>query len=411
MQTDTRQIEELLHRTLFKALHKDHSVDSNRLREKAAEIVENSSMILSSRVKEALIQSVIHKITGLGAIEELMNDPEVTEIMVNGADSIFIERSGQLQKTDIQFKNEEDLMHVITRIVSRIGRRIDESSPLVDARLPDGSRVNAIIPPLSLSGPTLTIRKFPLQPLKMDDLLGFGSLSEEMAYFLYCCIKAKLNILISGGTGSGKTSLLNACANLIPEDQRVITIEDAAEIRLTLPHLIRLESRKANIEGKGEIPIRTLLKNALRMRPDRIIVGEIRGAEALDMLQAMNTGHDGSLTTVHANAPLEALFRTETMVLMANLDLPLPAIRNQITSSIDIIIQQERDIDGKRRITHISELESDFKSNDYRVNDIFIYNRKKETHKKTGHVPNSLKKFTEHNLEIDESFFKNNKTK
>ena len=399
------RIENKLHHTLFEASRKHREIDNSTLFSKAHEILEKENIILPSRQKKTIITNVINRITGLGAIETLMNDPEITEIMVNGKDNIFIEKNGQLHKSNLQFQSEEHLMHIIYKIVSRVGKRIDESSPLVDARLPDGSRVNAIIPPLSLSGPTLTIRKFPEKPLEMEDLLHFNSLNQDMAYFLYCCVHAKLNILISGGTGSGKTSLLNVCGNLIPKNQRVITIEDAAEIRLSLPHLIRLESRSANIEGKGAIPMRTLVKNALRMRPDRIIIGEIRGGEALDMLQAMNTGHDGSLTTVHANAPLEALFRTETMVLMANLDLPLPAIRNQISGSLDIIIQQERSIDGKRRITHISEVRKTLKSKEYQVHDIFTYDRKKQTHRATKYVPQVLQSFREYNLEIDEHFF------
>ncbi|MBT6068957.1 CpaF family protein [Candidatus Peregrinibacteria bacterium] len=402
------EIEDSLHKKLFRSIKKTDEINHENLHKKAAQLLEESGLILPTQAKEKIIANVINKITGLGPIEGLMQDPEVTEIMVNGKSDIFVERNGRLEKTEIRFQSDESLLQVINRIVSKIGRRIDESSPLVDARLPDGSRVNAIIPPLSLSGPILTIRKFPEKSMQLDDLLGFNSLSQQMAEFLYFCIISKQNIIISGGTGSGKTSLLNACANLIPKDQRVITIEDAAEIRLDLPHLIRLESKAQNMEGKGAIPIRTLLKNALRMRPDRIIVGEIRGAEAIDMLQAMNTGHDGSLTTVHANAPREALLRTETMVLMANLDLPLPAIRNQVVSSIDIIIQQERDIDGKRRITHISEIEKDFNSTEYKVNDIFVYSKQKGEHKATGYIPKMLSKLKEYNLEVDEGFFKKN---
>lgn len=367
--THLQEIEHKLHMQLFELFSTTKYISEPELQVAAHGLL--AGEILPSRIKEEIIQNVIHRITGLGVIQNLIENKEVSEIMVNGKDSIFIEKNGCIEKTSLKFSTEEDLIRVINKIVSRIGRRIDESSPLVDARLPDGSRVNAIIPPLSLSGPTLTIRKFPEIPMTMERLLEFGSLTKEMAEFLYTAIQDKKNIVISGGTGSGKTSLLNACANLIPEGERVITIEDAAEIQLTLPHLIRLESRAANIEGKGAIPIRTLLKNALRMRPDRIIVGEIRGAEALDMLQAMNTGHDGSLTTVHANAPLEALYRTETMVLMANLDLPLPAIRNQIIASIDIIIQQKREINGKRHVTHISELKKDLKKSEYQLKHVF----------------------------------------
>lgn len=404
------EIEERLHKALFHSAKKIDATDPQSLYREAKELLEKSGEILPTQIKEKIISDLIDKITGLGPIEGLMRDMDVTEIMVNGKNDIFIERCGRLEKTEIRFQSDESLLQVINRIVSKIGRRIDESSPLVDARLPDGSRVNAIIPPLSLTGPILTIRKFPQKSLQIDDLLKFGSLTQKMAEFIYFCIAAKQNIIISGGTGSGKTSLLNACGNLIPKDQRVITIEDAAEIRLSLPHLIRLESKAANIEGKGAIPIRSLLKNALRMRPDRIIVGEIRGAEALDMLQAMNTGHNGSLTTVHANAPREALLRTETMVLMANLDLPLPAIRNQIISSIDIIIQQERDTEGKRRITHISEIEKDSHATEYKVNDIFIYSKTREKHELTGFVPIATAKFKDYNLDVDASFFKKTKS-
>lgn len=403
-------IEDRLHKALFHSVKKTDAIEPQNLYREAKELLEKSGEILPTQIKETIISNLIDKITGLGPIEGLMRDDDVTEIMVNGKNDIFIERCGKLEKTEVRFKSDESLLQVINRIVSRIGRRIDESSPLVDARLPDGSRVNAIIPPLSLTGPILTIRKFPKKSLEMDDLLRFGSLTQKMAEFIYGCIAAKQNIIISGGTGSGKTSLLNACANLIPKDQRVITIEDAAEIRLSLPHLIRLESKAPNIEGKGAIPIRSLLKNALRMRPDRIIVGEIRGAEALDMLQAMNTGHNGSLTTVHANAPREALLRTETMVLMANLDLPLTAIRNQIISSIDIIIQQERDTDGKRRITHISEIAKDFDSSEYKVNDIFVYSKTRKSHELKGYVPDIVSKFKDYNLDIDASFFKKTKS-
>lgn len=404
-------IEERLHKALFhNSLKKADTIEPQSLYREAKELLEKSGEILPTQIKERIISDLMDKIMGLGPIEGLMRDMDVTEIMVNGKNDIFIERCGKLEKTEVRFQSDENLLQVINRIVSKIGRRIDESSPLVDARLPDGSRVNAIIPPLSLTGPILTIRKFPQKSLEMDDLLKFGSLTQKMAEFIYACIAAKQNIIISGGTGSGKTSLLNACANLIPKDQRVITIEDAAEIRLSLPHLIRLESKAPNIEGKGAIPIRSLLKNALRMRPDRIIVGEIRGAEALDMLQAMNTGHNGSLTTVHANAPREALLRTETMVLMANLDLPLPAIRNQIISSIDIVIQQERDIDGKRRITHISELEKNFHATEYEVNNIFVYSKVHKAHELTGRIPDIVSKFKDYNLDINAAFFKKTKS-
>jgi pilus assembly protein CpaF len=278
--------------------------------------------------------------------------------MVNGMHSVFVEKNGKLEKTNAQFANEEEILNIINRIVNKVGRRVDESSPLVDARLPDGSRVNAIIAPLSLSGPILTIRRFPPEPFTLEKLVALQTLTSQMAEFLQNAIRTKQNIVISGGAGVGKTTTLNAIASTIPHTERLIIIEDAAEMRLQHPHLVSLETRPPNIEGKGEIPMRILVKNALRMRPDRIIIGEIRGGEALDMLQAMNTGHKGSLTTVHANTPLDALMRVETMALMADIDLPLFAIQEQIKSAINIIVQQERTSTGERRITKICELQN-----------------------------------------------------
>ena len=327
---------------------------------------------------QQIIDRVVFSIVGLGPIESLIRDDSVSEIMVNGPQHIFVERNGMLQKTVLQFSHEEQLLNVINQIVGKVGRRIDESNPLVDARLEDGSRVNAIIRPLALSGPTLTIRKFPKQVFSMKNMLQAHSLTKEMSKFLQQAVVQKRNILISGGTGAGKTSTLNACAAMIPNSERIITIEDAAEIRIDHPHLISLEARAANIEQKGEISIRMLLKNSLRMRPDRIVVGEIRGKEAIDMLQAMNTGHQGSLTTVHANSPLESLFRVETMVLMGDIGLPIPAIRSQVISAIDLIIQQERLSDGSRKITKIAQLEKNLDSRaEYTVKDLFWFDKKK----------------------------------
>jgi pilus assembly protein CpaF len=306
--------------------------------------------------RELLCKQVLDEAIGLGPLEELLEDDSITEIMVNRFDEIYVEKAGRLQKHPLAFTTDRAVMGVIERIVAPIGRRIDESSPMVDARLKDGSRVNAIIPPLALKGATLTIRKFPKRKLSVEDLVNFGSVSHDMAEFLRVCVEQRKNIIVSGGTGSGKTTLLNILSNFIPDGERIITIEDAAELRLHHAHLVSLESRPSNAEGRGAVPIRELVKNSLRMRPDRIVVGECRGAEALDMLQAMNTGHEGSLTTLHANTPRDALARLETLILMAGMDLPLTAIREQIASAVDIIVQQTRFSCGTRKVTHIVEL-------------------------------------------------------
>lgn len=343
----------------------------------AKEIIKSGEVEVTAEYKEEILEQLRYKILGFGPLSPLLQDSEITEIMVNGTKSIYIEKSGKLQKVDHAFINDEEVLQVINRIVSRVGRRIDASNPLVDARLPDGSRVNAIISPLSLIGPVVTIRRFPKNPPTLEDLISKGTLTSEMSEFLKKAILDKQNIIVSGGTGSGKTTTLNAIAGVIPDQQRVITIEDSAEMKIDHPHLISLESRPANLEGKGEIPIRTLLKNALRMRPDRIIVGEIRSGEALDMLQAMNTGHPGSLTTVHANNTLEALHRIETMTLMADVELPLQAIREQIRGAINLIVQQERLEDGSRKIVAISKLvvlDSQTDSG-YRLEPIFKYDK------------------------------------
>jgi len=292
-----------------------------------------------------------------GPITSLLKDSEITEVMVNGPDSVYVEKNGKITKADVYFRNNNHVMHIIDKIVKPLGRRIDESMPMVDARLPDGSRVNAIIPPLALNGPTITIRKFFKEPLSVEDLVNLGTLTPQISSFLEACVKCRLNILVSGGTGSGKTTTLNVLSSFIPDDERIVTIEDAAEIQLRQEHVITLESRPPNIEGKGAITIRDLVRNSLRMRPDRIVVGEVRSGEALDMLQAMNTGHDGSLTTGHANSPRDMLARLETMVLMAGMELPVKAIREQISSAIDMIIQQSRMRDGSRKITHITEVQ------------------------------------------------------
>ena len=295
-------------------------------------------------------------VLGYGPLEPFLRDDTVTEVMVNAHDRIFVERDGRLERTDASFVDDAHVMRIIDKIVSQVGRRIDESSPMVDARLPDGSRVNAIIPPLALKGPTLTIRKFARDPYTIDDLINFGSLNPQSAQFLSACVKGKLNVLISGGTGTGKTTMLNALSSFVPGDERIVTIEDAAELQLQQEHVITLESRPPNIEGQGEVRIRELVRNSLRMRPDRIIVGEVRGAETLDMLQAMNTGHEGSLTTIHANTPRDALARLETLVMTAGVELPHRAIREQIASAFDLLVQITRLVDGSRRVTHITEV-------------------------------------------------------
>jgi len=328
-----------------------------RIQEEFDKILAQEGTILSRTEKQRLFEQVVADILGYGPIQPLLEDESVTEVMVNGPKRIYVERRGKLEKVDVSFESNDHVLRVIDRIVSPLGRRIDESSPYVDARLPDGSRVNAIIPPLSVSGPTLTIRKFSRRPLTVEDLIRFGSITEEAVEFLKACVLARINIVVSGGTGSGKTTFLNVLSGYIPDDERIITVENAAELQLRQEHVITLESRPSNIEGKGEVSIRDLVVNCLRMRPDRIVVGECRGGEALDMLQAMNTGHDGSLTTLHSNSPRDALSRLETMVLMAGMDLPVRAIREQIASAVDLIIQQERMRDGSRKVVQITEVQ------------------------------------------------------
>jgi pilus assembly protein CpaF len=320
-------------------------------------VLANEQTALSGEDRRRLMSEITDEVLGYGPLQPLLEDADVTEIMVNGPDRVYVEKRGRITQTPTTFANEAHLRRVIERIVSRVGRRIDESSPLVDARLADGSRVNAIIPPLAFSGSSLTIRKFSRTPLQVADLISFGTLSPEMAELLRACVEARLNIIVAGGTGTGKTTLLNVLSSFIPETERIITIEDAVELQLQQEHVVRLESRPANIEGKGAIGIRELVRNSLRMRPDRIVVGEVRGGESLDMLQAMNTGHDGSLSTVHANTPRDAIARLETLVLMAGMDLPLRAVREQVASAVDVIVQISRLRDGTRRITHVTEVQ------------------------------------------------------
>ena len=319
-------------------------------------LCDTENPLLNRMERERLIDEVLDETFGFGPLEMLLKDPTVSDILVNGPHKIYVERRGKLEKTDVKFRDNEHLLQIIDRIVSKVGRRVDESSPMVDARLPDGSRVNAIISPLALDGPSMSIRRFGANPLKLEDLLNFKAFTPEMAMLLEACIKARLNIIISGGTGSGKTTLLNTLSSFIPNDERIVTIEDAAELQLQQDHTVRLETRPPNIEGKGQVSTRDLVRNALRMRPERIIIGECRGGEALDMLQAMNTGHSGSMTTLHANSPRDAQSRLETMIMMAGMDLPVKAMRQQISSAVEVIIQANRLQGGPRKITSFTEV-------------------------------------------------------
>ena len=366
--------------------------------------------------RRQIVREISDDVLGYGPLEPFLRDDSVTEVMVNGPDRIYVERSGKLEETKSTFVDDAHLLRIIDKIVSQVGRRVDESSPMVDARLPDGSRVNAIIPPLSLRGPVLTIRKFSRDPYKMDDLINFGSITAKAAHFLAACVQGKLNVLISGGTGTGKTTTLNALSAFVPNDERIVTIEDAAELQLQQEHVLPLESRPANIEGQGEVRIRELVRNALRMRPDRIIVGEVRGAETLDMLQAMNTGHEGSLTTIHANSPRDALARMETLVLTAGVELPLRAIREQVASAFDLLVQITRLVDGSRRISHVTEvlrMESDVIT----LQDVFIAKPPDEENAVagatrllsalacTGLKPHFLEKMAAHGVVLPPNFF------
>ncbi len=319
-------------------------------------LCDTENPLLNRMERERLIDEVLDETFGFGPLEMLLKDPTISDILVNGPHKVYVERRGKLEKTDVKFRDSDHLLQIIDRIVSKVGRRVDETSPMVDARLPDGSRVNAIIPPLALDGPTMSIRRFGANPLKLEDLLNYKAFTPEMAMLMEAAIKARLNIIISGGTGCGKTTLLNTLSSFIPAEERIVTIEDAAELQLQQDHIVRLETRPSNIEGKGEIITRDLVRNSLRMRPDRIVIGECRGAEALDMLQAMNTGHEGSLTTLHANSPRDAQARLETMIMMAGFEMPIKAMRQQISSAVDLIIQANRLQGGPRKVTTITEV-------------------------------------------------------
>jgi pilus assembly protein CpaF len=409
--------QELLRRMDLRRVHIDE-LAPEIVRDKLAAIIDEIIDSIKDKLTadidfERLKKIVLDEAIGLGALEELIADRDITEVMVNAFDDIYVEKAGRLVPSGVSFTSDDAVMATIERIISPLGRRIDESSPMVDARLRDGSRVNAIIPPLALRGPCITIRKFPEHKLTDRDLIKYGSTNEQMVCFLKSCVEQRRNIIVSGGTGSGKTTLLNILSNFIPEEERVVTIEDAAELRLGQPHVVSLEARPANMEGRGQVTIRDLVKNSLRMRPDRIVVGECRGGEALDMLQAMNTGHDGSLTTAHANSPRDMLRRMEVMVLMAGMDLPISAIREQIASAVDMIIQQTRFADGSRKITHISEI-TGIESGTIQLNDIYLFKqdgfnddgRVKGAYRATGMVPMFYEELRERGLQVDMSLFK-----
>ena len=383
------------------------------VREKTTFLLRDEQAPMSADERQRLLGDIESDVLGHGPIEELMQDPDITEVMVNGPDEVFIEREGRIYKTNRGFADVAHLRSVIDGIVARVGRRIDESSPMVDARMPDGSRVNAVIHPVAIGGPYLTVRKFSKEPFTDRDLIAFGTMTDPVARFLETCVKGKLNMLISGGTGAGKTSTLNVISSYIPPNERIVTVEDAVELRLSQPHVLQMESRPLNIEGKGEITIRDLVRNALRMRPDRIVVGEVRGQEALDMLQAMNTGHEGSISTLHANSPRDGLARLETMVLMAGMDLPIRAIREQICSAIDVVVHQSRLKDGTRRITHVSEVEG-MEGDVITLQDIFTFDysagyddkgRSLGNLKPTGLRPKFTTKLADQGIEVSRAMF------
>lgn len=392
-------------------LRDDDSEKSQFIRNTIESVINIRGADVPRAERARMINELYSDIVGLGPIDPLLADPDISEVMVNGYDHVYVETKGKLHLTDVKFRDNEHVMNVINRIVSSVGRRIDESSPMVDARLADGSRVNAIIPPCALSGPTITIRKFSKTPLTAADLVRFGSVTPQMVTFLEACVKARLNMVVSGGTGSGKTTLLSVLSAYIPENERIVTIEDAAELQLRQEHVITLESKPANVEGNGAVTIRDLVKNALRMRPDRIVVGEVRSGETLDMLQAMNTGHDGSLTTAHANSPRDLMSRLETMVLMSGFEMPVKAIREQIASALDVVIQQSRLRDGSRKIVSISEVVG-MEGDTITLQDIFVYrptgfgpDGTKGAFVPTGIRPNFAEKMADNGVPVKDEWF------
>lgn len=420
---DYQNIKQSVHKIIVEQMTPTEQMVLSAVQQEAAEVeqvignyvdkvLEDNPFAVPVSERGRIVSDLRDEMLGLGPIESLLKDPSITEIMVNGPKKVFIERMGKLQLSGVQFHDDAHVMNIIERILSPIGRHIDESTPLVDARLKDGSRVNIIIPPLALCGPCITIRKFAQKALSVENLISFGTLDRKMADFIRACIQARINILVSGGTGSGKTTTLNVLSSFIPENERIVTIEDAAELKLQQAHVVTLESRPANIEGSGQITIRDLVKNALRMRPDRIIVGEVRSGEALDMLQAMNTGHDGSLTTAHANTPRDALSRLETMVLMAGFEMPVRAIREQISSAIELILQQSRLKDGSRKITYITEVQH-MEGDVITTQDLFRFEQTgmDADGKLTGHFvstgmqPGFMEKFQTNGVELPEDFF------
>ncbi len=374
---DLLRLKKYLADNLLRSLEmEDVAVDQRNayLQQQITQIYEQTQLKLPDDLRKQIFSQVLNDLLGFGPIQSLLDDDEVTEIMVNGPKKIFVEKKGQLTKSNVTFDDDDHVLRIIDRIILPLGRRVDADSPTVDARLPDGSRVNAVVRPVAIDGPSITIRKFRKDKLQVSDLVKFGSMTEQMAEFLRACVKARFNIIISGGTGSGKTTLLNVMSGFIPENERIITIEDAAELQLQQDHVMRMETKAANADGRHAVTIRELVKNSLRMRPDRIVVGEVRGAEALDMLQAMNTGHDGSLTTVHANTPRDALSRIETLVLMAGMDLPLKVVRQQVSSAVDLIVQQTRLKDGQRKVTAVTEV-AGMEGDIIILSDIFKFNQ------------------------------------
>ncbi|MSR64372.1 MAG: CpaF family protein [Verrucomicrobiae bacterium] len=387
----------------------------NRVEELVEEKLRAERYPYSRQLRNRLVAEMADEILGFGPIEPLLRDPTVTEVMVNGPDAVFIEQLGKITRTDVKFRDADHIRHVIDKIVTPLGRRVDESSPMVDARLPDGSRVNAILPPLALNGPTLTIRKFSAEPFTVDDLVRFGTFTKGMGSFLSSCVKAKLNIMVSGGSGTGKTTLLNVLSSFVPENERIITIEDAAELKLHQEHVVRLESRPPNIEGKGEITIRDLVRNSLRMRPDRIIIGEVRGGEALDMMQAMNTGHEGSISTLHANSTRDCLSRLETVMMMADVKLSPSVLRQQIAAAIHLIVQLARFSDGTRKLVSITEI-TGMEGPTVCMQDLFVFEarglgeggKSLGNMRPTGLVPKFIDRFAQLGVPISREVFNPN---